>query len=57
MPCGFALPSAPRTGSVPMVGSTLSPADRLTNSAKGTSHTHRPKKEAIMEKLGTSTWS
>jgi hypothetical protein len=40
-----------------MVGSTLSPAERLTNKEKGTSQTQRPKKEATWVKLGTSVAS
>src|ERR1700753_4339268 len=54
----FALPPDSRPGetkllpspvaySEPMVGSTFSPADSATNSAKGTSHTKMPKKDAI----------
>lgn len=42
-PWGLFLPSTPRTGSVPIVGRTLSPADKLTKSAKGINQTHMPK--------------
>src|SRR5450432_1819385 len=38
--------------SLPIVGRTLSLADRLTNSAKGTSQTQRPKNEEISVKVG-----
>jgi hypothetical protein len=36
----------------PILGSTFSPADRETNSAKGTSQTQRPKYDAISVKEG-----
>ena len=45
--------SAPE-GSLPMVGRTLSLADRLTNNEKGINQTHRPKYEAISVKVGMS---
>jgi hypothetical protein len=55
MPWRRLLPSASRTGSsLPMVGRTLSLADRLTKSAKGISQTQRPKYEAISVKEGIS---
>ncbi len=39
--------------SLPIVGKTLSLAERLTNSENGTNHTHRPKYDAISVKVGT----
>lgn len=45
------LPS-PVAYSEPMLGSTFSPADRETKSANGTSHTHRPKYDAISVNVG-----
>jgi hypothetical protein len=36
-------PALPLGASLPIVGSTLSLADKLTNKANGTSHTHIPK--------------
>ena len=46
---------SPVAYSEPILGSTFSPALKLTNSAKGTSHTHKPKYEAISVKLGCGT--
>jgi hypothetical protein len=40
-----------------MLGKTYSPALKLTKSAKGTSQTFKPKKEAISVKLGVCGWS
>ena len=40
--------------SLPIVGNTLSLAERLTKSAKGTSQTQSPKYEAISVKEGIS---
>lgn len=40
--------------SLPMLGSTFSPALKLTNNANGTSHTFKPKKLAISVKVGMS---
>lgn len=58
IPCRLFFPLTSREGcSVPMVGNTLSLADRLTNKAKGISQTHNPKYEAISVNVGTSGWS
>ena len=57
-PCRLFLPDESRRGSsLPIVGSTLSLADKLTNSANGTIQTQRPKYEAISVKVGMSGWS
>jgi hypothetical protein len=45
-------PGMPPGSSLPIVGSTLSLADKLTKRANGTSQTHRPKYEAISVKVG-----
>ena len=41
-------------GSLPMVGRTLSLAERLTNSANGTNQTHKPKYDATSVNEGMS---
>lgn len=43
---------SPVAYSDPMLGSTFSPALRLTNNANGTSQTHRPKYDAISVNVG-----
>lgn len=48
---------APVAYSDPILGSTFSPALKLTNNANGTNHTCSPKKLAISVKLGTLGWS
>ena len=48
---------APVAYSDPMLGSTFSPALKLTNSANGTNHTCSPKKLAISVNDGTLGWS
>lgn len=45
---------SPVAYSLPMLGSTFSPALKETNSANGTSHTQRPKYDAISVKDGMS---
>jgi hypothetical protein len=47
----------PLGASLPIVGKTLSLADRLTNKAKGTSQTQRPKYEAISVNVGNEVGS
>jgi hypothetical protein len=48
------IPGMPPGSSLPIVGSTLSLADKLTKRANGTSQTHSPKYEAISVNVGKS---